>query len=596
MNVALSLRSGISDEKDEAGRVDLFRYRWNRSQAGLAAIAMGVLGYHARWICDDALIFTRTVEQILAGNGPVYSPGERAEASTSTLWQWLLVLAGFVLRQDDTSTIAWVLGLLLTVGGFAVAVDATRRAWLGHAHGVERFMIPFGVLIPLALRPVWEYATSGLETGLTTMWLASCWWVLVRLRAGGSRRGVLGAAAVMGLGPLVRPDLALPAVVFLVALWVLARPALWLTLAAVVAAGALPVAYQIFRMGYYGIVFPMPALTKEAGASLWGRGFGYVTDFTGPYVLWLPLIGVVIGIGALLRAVSGRRADLVLVMTPVTAGALLLVYVVKVGGDYMHARMLLPILFLVLLPVLLVPLGRVFVPVTGVLLVWALVCGISMRFSPTGGLGEKTDNERDYYVLFTRDSHPTTSEDFARTQTGTLDVIRAEIAAGRRSLVYYGPGFENIVVPLRADVPGDVAVVGIYLGVVGDITPVDGRVVDFWGLANPVGARFDLPTTKPGHSKPMSNAWILAEYADPAAPIDPRGNYARPGPVTAEEVAAARRALECGDLKELRDAAREPMSAGRFWKNLTGAWGRTHIAIPADPFEAERRFCGSDAK
>ena len=555
------------------------------------AIAVGVLGYHARWICDDALIFTRTVEQILAGNGPVFSPGERAEASTSTLWQWLLVLVGFVLRQDDTSAIAWVMGLLLTVAGFAIAVDATRRAWLGR--GPERLMIPFGVLIPLALRPVWEYATSGLETGLTTMWLASCWWWLVRLRAGGSRRGVLTAAAVMGLGPLVRPDLALPAVVFMVALWVLARPSLRRTLAAVAAAGALPIAYQVFRMGYYGIVFPMPALTKEAGASLWGRGFGYVTDFTGPYLLWLPLIGVVIGLGASTRAMSGRRDEPVLVATPVIAGVLSFLYVVKVGGDYMHARMLLPVLFLVLLPVLLVPLERVYVPVTGVLVVWALVCGITMRYSPPGGVGDRTDNERDYYVLFTRDSHPTSSSVFARTHSSTMDVVRAEIAAGRRSLVYYGPDFENIIVPLRADIPGDAAVVGVYLGVAGEITPVDGRVVDFWGLANPVGARFDLPTTKPGHSKPMGNAWILAEYADPAAPIDPRGNYARPGPVTAEQVAAARRALECGDLKELRDAAREPMSAGRFWKNLTGAWDRTHVAVPADPFEAERRFCGS---
>jgi arabinofuranosyltransferase len=57
------------------------------------------------------------------------------------------------------------------------------------------------------------------------------------------------------------------------------------------------------------------------------------------------------------------------------------------------------------------------------------------------------------------------------------------------------------------------------------------------------------------------------------------------------QVLAARHALSCGRIKELMDSVNEPMSLHRFWDNLTGSVRRTSLRIPADPFEAERRFC-----
>jgi len=57
-------------------------------------------------------------------------------------------------------------------------------------------------------------------------------------------------------------------------------------------------------------------------------------------------------------------------------------------------------------------------------------------------------------------------------------------------------------------------------------------------------------------------------------------------------VSAARHALGCGELAELLASARAPMTAARFWANLVGAARRTALEIPADPVEAEARFCG----
>src|SRR5215472_13459391 len=63
-------------------------------------LAWGVLAWHRRWITDDGLIVARTVREILAGNGPVFNPGERVEADTSVLWTWLLTFVTWVTRLD----------------------------------------------------------------------------------------------------------------------------------------------------------------------------------------------------------------------------------------------------------------------------------------------------------------------------------------------------------------------------------------------------------------------------------------------------------------------------------------------------------------
>jgi arabinofuranosyltransferase len=76
---------------------------------------------------------------------------------------------------------------------------------------------------------------------------------------------------------------------------------------------------------------------------------------------------------------------------------------------------------------------------------------------------------------------------------------------------------------------------------------------------------------------------VVADNGAPAAPP--------PAGVDPGELRAARHALTCGDLRELMESARAPMSWHRFWKNLVGAPRRTELRLPANPYEAERRFC-----
>ena len=93
--------------------------------------------------------------------------------------------------------------------------------------------------------------------------------------------GLAALAFVAGLSVLVRPELALVGglalVMMLIAESSWPRRGLILT-----AGGLLPVGYQIFRMGYYGLLVPQTAIAKDASGSKWDQGFVYLHHFPGP--------------------------------------------------------------------------------------------------------------------------------------------------------------------------------------------------------------------------------------------------------------------------------------------------------------------------
>jgi arabinofuranosyltransferase len=349
-------------------------------------------------------------------------------------------------------------------------------------------------------------------------------------------------------------------------------------------------------MGYYGLTVPMPALAKEAGTSVWARGVVYLNDFVDAYLIWIPLaIICVVGTRLLARTAIDRRSA-VLMAAPVLSGVLLGIYVVKVGGDYMHARMWIPVVFALLLPVMLLPVGRGHraesVGVT-MLAVWALVAGMSLGPPYQGeefGQGGITD-ERSYEAVAYMDANPTTTE--SRTRDNNLLPTLASLTGnGNRQIVMSRTSTANgtlWTIPLAGSIPDRSAFFYDNMGITAAVMPLDGTVIDVNGLASPLAGHLELGERgRPGHEKWLPAAWVLAEYADPAAVATMPDTQ----DVTKAQVQAARHALSCGSLKELMDSVDQSMGVGRFWQNLTGAIDRTSLRIPADPFVAERQFCG----
>lgn len=561
--------------------------------AGTVVLLFVWAAFAHRWISDDGMIMVREARQILGGAGPNYNEFQRDEVDTSTLWMWLLAAFAFVCRGDIAVDAVW-LGLTLAVVGLVLALFGCSR--LHRQLGVTGVLLPVGALVPVAIAGFWDFATSGLETGLSMCWLGLVWWLSVSVTDATSRSRLTATAVMVGLGPLVRPDFTLVTAVFGVALLLIARPGWWRGLAYAGVGAALPVAYEIFRMGYYGITVPMPALAKEAADSLWARGLAYLTDFANAYLTWVPLLLIALaGARLISRTRIDRRAG-ALIAAPILSGALLGVYVIKVGGDYMHARMWIPVVFAALLPAMMLPVsrGRRVESVGAALVaVWALIAGLYLRppyhgeqFGPGGIVGERAYET----IAYAGGADLTTTASHTRNLKFLPDLTEL-IRRGDRVVVMQSRWNRDATlwtVPLSPSLPDKIGWFSDNLGFAAAVMPLDGTVIDVNGLASPVAGHLLVQRHgRPGHEKWLPTAWVLAEYADPAAISAMTDTH----DVMKAQVLAARHALSCGRLKELLDSVDEPMSARRFWENLTGAPARTTLRIPADPFDAEREFC-----
>jgi arabinofuranosyltransferase len=421
--------------------------------------------------------------------------------------------------------------------------------------------------------------------------------------------GILGAV-VIGLGPLVRPDMTLVSGIVLVG--VLA--AQWsdggwrARLRLVGAAVALPVLYEIFRMGYYAAVVPNTALAKNASHARWSTGWNYFRDTVDPYRLWIPLLLVALAVGLPLvsRALRqhNRRAVVAAGAVPL-AGVLGAIYVVRVGGDYMHARLLLPSVWAVLVPFATAPLPRLRVPQlskadglrlatgAGVLAIplWAVLCAGWWRHPGTNvSVEAMIVDGRAGLVSSTDLEHPVS----AWSQGYGPGVYLNHLPEGE---VFLGGQVADVEPPDDLRTP---AFAAWGVGVTGYVLGPDYYVIDMLGLGDPIESRMVVErSSQPGHEKPMPVAWIAARVSD--GPIDPLVDlpepslviplYVTPNGRLHEDAAAARQAIECAAIQELLDAVREPLTPGRFVDNVLAAPRLTRLDIPSNPGEAEQALC-----
>lgn len=572
-----------------------------RASLVAATVVAGVFafwgGWTRRWMSDDGLIVLRTVRNLLAGNGPVFNVGERVEANTSTLWQYLITAVAWVGggRLEDIAT---ALALTFTVLAAGLATYASGRYWqLAFRRSLP--VIPFGIIIYLALPPARDFATSGLEWGLALFWLAA-WWALLVEWASPARRAVPQPGYLLafwcGLSWLVRPEFALYGGVVGIML-IAASPQR--TPGILAAALPVPAAYQIFRMGYYGLLTPHTAVAKSASDAQWKQGLAYLGDFVGYYWLWLPVaLAAACGVALVIR-LRGRR----LAVACVVAGCALAhaLYVVRVGGDFMHGRMLLLPLFALLLPVMAVPFSRGFAAVATAMVVWA--SAIVIHSNPTDEQRYRYDDGRQLSIVDERDfwtaalgraagDPPQYAEDFLEMRM--LRGFEGALAEG------LGDDSAMIMIGLDPDDPEEftwytrgrfdgvaadasdldhlaLTAYWINLGMTSMNAPLNVRVLDTVGLATPLAARMPRdPDGRIGHDKQLAAEW---QIADTGADLTTLPDWFNDG--MARE---ARAALRTPEIAELLASSREPMSWERFRANLRYALGKGRtLQLDSDP-------------
>lgn len=561
---------------------------------GVVVGAFAVMAWRWRWTHDDGFITFRVVDQIFAGNGPVYNEGERVEAFTSPLHLGLLVVLRALLGWGiDQAWLSLLLTLGAAVGGLVAAADGARS--LARAGGARGTLVPFALIVPAVLPPMWEYATAGLETGLAIGWVGASFAALARLAARQRDGSVVGArramavAVLVGLGPLVRPEGALLSLAFVAVLCTTAAVREVPRWRLVAAALALPLAYQVLRMGYYASIVPNTALAKAAGESRWDQGWYYLVNTVGPYALVVPLLAMAVWVVAVRRRrfdrMFGGSDGLRLVVATVAAALVHVLYVVRVGGDYMHARMLLVPLFALCCPLAVVPLPRsrtasgLAIGTVTVVAGWGLLVLVALRPPAPGGLFDEASiaEQRPFYVTVSGAEHPVTLDDWRRSSTYELgDDARRSAAAGE-DVLFTSVGSGDVDWPYRSPTePGSgVSAFVDGIGVVGARAGVDVHLIDLHGLAHPLASRMPIqrPRVLPGHERVLPLPWALAEAR--VLDDDPTS-----------DAAIARLARACPPASDVLDAIRGPVGEGGFASNLLDALRLSRLEIPSDPAEA----------
>lgn len=560
--------------------------RWFPLAVLLAPAVVVLVGaWIHRWVDEDGFINLRVIDQVLAGHGPVFNEGERVEVSTSPLWLLALLAGrltfGWVLRLE---WVAVVLGIAAASAGFVIAALASRRL-----HPQAAVVVPVGLVCVGALPVVWDYATGGLEMGLVWLWLAASWSLLLRRARTGAPaagRGRAATLALLGLGPLIRPDLGVMTVAFLGAWVLVARPRGRRLLADAAAAAAAPVLYQVFRMGYYAAPVPNTGLAKGSSTHYLFKGVEYLGDLSSTYALWLPLIPVLLAVVLTVRRTPSPVR--VVIGATVLAGVLHGAYIVVIGGDYLHGRLLLPALFTLALPAAL-PLERRVLPSLAVVggVVWAVVVAASVRYENRPGLGFDAPD-----VLDQRQTIPGDERVVRKDTMG--EAIRVAEERGERGVLLAhlpvalpeGRPLPEVEAAPAELAPDDLVTLEASIGILGYQAGPEVTVVDLRGLADPLTGRADVFQAwryPAGHRKFLDLAWYHARYGFLVEDVHDGVNVA--------SVAAARRALSCPPLSDLLEAVTAPLTPGRFVSNLWHSVSYARVSVPEDPRDAPGADC-----
>ena len=593
--------------------------------------------WQRRWIADDGLIVLRTVRNLLAGNGPVFNQGERVEANTSTAWTYLMYAGSWVGGPMRMEYVALALALFLSVLGVALLMLGAGRLYAPSLRGRRAIMLPAGAMVYIALPPARDFATSGLESGLTLAYLGLLWWMMVcwsqPVRGRPDSRVFVGALAfVAGFSVLVRPELALMGGLALIMMLIAARS--WRRrLLVVVAGGFLPLAYEIFRMGYYGLLVPGTALAKDAAGDKWSQGMIYLSNFNAPYAVWIPVV-LLLPLGALLIAARRRPSFLRPVLAPdygrlaravqsppavvafvLFSGLLQGFYWIRQGGDFMHARVLLAPVFCLLAPVAVIPVmipdGKDYSRETGywvagtASLLWLGVAGWSLWAANSPGMGDDATHvaysgivdERRFYAQATGHAHPLTAADYLDYPRMAAILTALDNTPDGALLLPSGNYTQWDLVPMLQPAPGSPpgstapqkpqhAVFFTNLGMVGMNVGLDVRVIDQIGLANPIAQHTErLKHGRIGHDKNLFPDWVIAD--GPWVKMYP----GIPGYLDANWVAQAVAALHCPETEAVLSSVRAPMTLHRFVSNVLHSFGFTTYRINRVPLYELAR-CG----
>jgi len=295
------------------------------------------LAWANRFVQDDAFISYRYSSNLARGEGLVWNPGERIEGYTNFLWV-LLISVPIYLRIDPVIA-SQALGLLFALGSYVSTYKLSVLILRSNA---------YALLIILLLGTNYTfsaYATGGLGTQMQTFFvITSIYLVVSMIRSENCRIfHLIVFSLLFSASMLSRLDSVVPfSVLFPVLFWHLLRQnislrdkvyrAVLLLLPSVIILGT----WLVWKYTYYGELLPNTYYVKVGSPTSQTRGIVYLYKFFESYFL-IPFIFLLTFHLRQLLSASVMRILLAI-------SFLWCLYVVKIGGDFMEFRFLVPIL------------------------------------------------------------------------------------------------------------------------------------------------------------------------------------------------------------------------------------------------------------
>jgi hypothetical protein len=292
---------------------------------------------------DDAMISMQYAKNLAHGHGLVWNAGgERVEGYTNPLWVLYMVLLHLLpLATSKVSLLVQITGALLLVANLFFVRKIADLISDGSA-----FVTTSAVLLTAFYLPLNNWALQGMEVGVLALIISSSLWQALRVLR--SEASVRGLYVTLGVGALVRPDMAVPFAAVLVFMVVAdaanRRKHLAWGLTLLVCVVLVP---TLLRLWYYGDVLPNTYYLKLTGFPLMlrlARGVWVLVEF----VLRLGWFAFLMPLSVLFfRRDRSVYLSLTLVATQVA-------YSVYVGGDawedwggsYRYISIVMPVFFI----------------------------------------------------------------------------------------------------------------------------------------------------------------------------------------------------------------------------------------------------------
>jgi hypothetical protein len=290
---------------------------------------------------DDAMISMTYARNLAEGNGLVWNAGGERVQGFTNLGPTLVMAAlhGLPLAPEHVPLAVQAVTLLLWT---SLLLLAWRAA--GDLFPESETAPALAALAVASSASVGIWTLQGSDVGFVAVWLMAGVAILAR-RGEPEERWPRALGRVAGLGPLIRPDLALPAAVWLSSAWLFPADRRRGLAAGVGVLAAVLLGYLVFGQLYYGDPLPNTWYLKATGvprSQLLTVGLRQLGGL-------LPLLLPALGLAGLAMVLSPRRRALWVAAAQIGTA---LLWTVWVGGDWAvsrGSRFLAPVLPVLLL-------------------------------------------------------------------------------------------------------------------------------------------------------------------------------------------------------------------------------------------------------